>query len=206
MKKKGNKRYSIIYADPPWKYACSTRWRLCPTYDVQSIEWLKQLPVSEIADESAILFLWVTMPKLNECFDLIDAWGFTFKTNAFTWVKRNRKSPSWFFGMGAWTRANAELCLLATKGKPKRKSASVSSVIDSPIGSHSQKPDIVRTKIVELAGDLPRIELFARRRVKGWDAWGNEVESDIDLEKIPARLKTHSKSIAQKSPRSKVMP
>ena len=77
--------------------------------------------------------------------------------------------------MGTWTRANSELCLLATKGKPKRLSASVRSIIDTPIEQHSKKPDCVRDKIVELCGDLPRIELFARQKVEGWDCWGNEV-------------------------------
>lgn len=121
------------------------------------------------------------MPKLNECFDVIKAWGFEYKTVAFTWVKRNKKSPSWFWGMGRWTRANGELCLMATKGKPKRISASVSQIIDTPIEAHSKKPDIVRTKIVELLGDLPRLELFAREKKEGWDVWGNEIENSIEL-------------------------
>ena len=115
------------------------------------------------------------MPKLDEVFALISAWGFEYKTCAFTWVKRNKIAPTWFWGMGRWTRANAELCLLATKGSPKRVSAGVHSIIDTPIGKHSAKPAIVRDRIVELCGDLPRIELFARDRVSGWDAWGNEV-------------------------------
>lgn len=83
--------------------------------------------------------------------------------------------------MGGWTRANAEVCLLATRGRPKRLSASVHSVVDAPVRAHSQKPDEVRTRIVELFGDLPRIELFAREKTQGWDVWGNEVTSDIDL-------------------------
>ena len=115
------------------------------------------------------------MPKLNECFDLISSWGFEYKTCAFTWIKTNKKSDSLFWGMGRWTRANPEVCLLAAKGTPKRLSASVHSVVMSPIREHSRKPDEVRDRIVELVGDLPRIELFARQRVDGWDAWGNEV-------------------------------
>lgn len=122
-----------------------------------------------------MLFLWVTMPMLNECWNIIKKWGFKYKTVAFTWVKRNKKSNSWFWGMGRWTRANAELCLLATKGKPKRLSASVHSIIDTPIEKHSKKPDEVRKRIVKLLGDLSRIELFARDKVDGWDAWGNEL-------------------------------
>ena len=88
--------------------------------------------------------------------------------------------------MGRWTRANAELCLIATKGNPKRISASVHSVIETPIEGHSKKPDITRERIVQLVGDLPRIELFARQKTKGWDVWGNEVESDVVLDKSGA--------------------
>lgn len=119
--------------------------------------------------------MWVTMPKLNECFSLIHDWGFVYKTVGFTWVKKNKKSPTWFMGMGRWTRANSELCLIATKGSPKRINAGVHSVIDSPIERHSKKPDEVRHRIVKLIGDLPRIELFAREKSDGWDSWGNEL-------------------------------
>ena len=104
-----------------------------------------------------------------------------YKTCAFTWVKQNKKSDSLFWGLGHWTRSNAELCLLAIKGKPKRISAKVHSVIMSKIREHSQKPDEARDRIVQLFGDVPRIELFARQKVDGWDSWGNEIESDIEI-------------------------
>ena len=107
--------------------------------------------------------------------------GFTFKTVAFVWLKQNRKSPTWFYGLGYWTRGNAEICLLAKRGKPKRHSAAVHQFIISPIEQHSKKPDVTRDKIVALAGDLPRVELFARHKCPGWDAWGNEVECDLTL-------------------------
>ena len=182
------KKYNIIYADPPWTYndkgLAGNRGAECK-YPVQSQEWLESLNVRRVSADDCVLFLWVTMPKLPEVLDLIPAWGFTYKTCAFTWVKKNKKSPSWFWGMGSWTRANAELCLIATKGKPKRISASVHSVIDTPVEGHSKKPDIIREKIVELCGDLPRIELFAREKADGWDAWGNEVESSIELKPDP---------------------
>ena len=173
-----NKKYQIIYADPPWSYKdkalAGNRGAGCK-YPTQSAEWLNSLPVNEIADKDCVLFLWVTMPKLNECFELIDKWGFEYKTCAFTWVKKNKISPTWFMGMDRWTRANAELCLLATKGNPKRINAGVHSVIDTPIERHSKKPDITKDRIIQLIGDLPRIELFARQRSNGWDVWGNEV-------------------------------
>ena len=139
------------------------------------------LPVADIAAPDCALFMWVTFPTLPDAFKVLEAWGFTYKTVAFVWVKRNKKSPSWFWGLGHWTRANAEMCLLATRGKPKRISAAVHQIIDSPIEEHSKKPDETRTSIVELVGDLPRIELFARQTAPGWDVWGNEVHSDIAL-------------------------
>lgn len=116
------KKYQIIYADPPWEYkdkAISGNRGANFKYPTQSNAWVYNLPVLDIADMTCCLFLWVTMPKLNECWAIIDHWGFTYKTVAFTWVKTNKNKPSWFWGMGNWTRANAELCLLATRGTPK---------------------------------------------------------------------------------------
>lgn len=112
-------------------------------------------------------------------FDVITAWGFTYKTVAFVWVKQNKKAPSLFWGLGNWTRSNAEFCLLATRGNIKRVAPNVHSVVMTPIERHSQKPDEVRDRIVKLMGDRPRIELFARQRVLGWDAWGDEVSDTI---------------------------
>lgn len=112
---------------------------------------------------------------LREALEVIEAWGFTYKTVAFNWVKQNKNGASLFWGLGNWTRSNSEICLLAVKGKPKRVSAGVHSVILSPIQQHSRKPAEARDRIVELMGDLPRIELFAREAAPGWDSWGNEV-------------------------------
>ena len=114
----------------------------------------------------------------------MEQWGFTYKTVAFVWVKQNKKADNLFWGMGHWTRSNAELCILATKGNPKRLSASVHQVIMSHIEKHSKKPDETRKRIVELVGDLPRVELFARQKTDGWDVWGNEVESDITITEV----------------------
>ncbi len=178
------KKYQIIYADPPWQYedkALAGLRGACCKYPVLSFNDLQLLPVADIADRDCALLLWTTMPKLNESFPLIEAWGFDYKTVAFTWAKTNKNTMGYFMGMGRWTRANAELCLFATKGKPKRVDAGVPQLIISDVMEHSHKPAIVREKIVQLMGDLPRIELFARRKVEGWDCWGNEVESDICL-------------------------
>ena len=173
-----DKKYQIIYADPPWSYrdkASAGNRGASFKYDVQDHKWICNLPVENISDDNCVLFLWITMPQLPNVFEVIKEWGFVYKTCAFTWVKRNKLQPSWFMGMGNWTRANSELCLLATKGKPKRVSAAVHSVVDTPIEKHSKKPDVVKDRIVQLCGDLPRIELFARQKTQGWDVWGNEV-------------------------------
>ena len=130
--------------------------------------------LKDISKDNSILFMWVTFPKLNECFEVIKEWGFEYKTNAFTWVKKYKNGDN-FMGMGRWTRANAEICLLATKGKPKRVNAGVRQIIESVPEKHSKKPDIVRDKIVELCGDLPRLEMFARNKSVKWETWGNEV-------------------------------
>jgi Transcriptional activator, adenine-specific DNA methyltransferase len=179
------KNYEICYADPPWQYKAWSKkgqGRNAEShYPTMTIEDICTLPVSSITAENCILFMWVTFPVLPDAFRVIEAWEFSYKTVAFTWCKRNRKSPSWFWGMGHWTRANAEICLLATKGKPKRISGGVHQIIDTPVEQHSKKPDVTRDKILELVGDLPRIELFARQATPGWDVWGNEAPGSINL-------------------------
>lgn len=176
------KKYNIIYADPPWQYQRNkVQGSAEQHYPCMSIDQLCSLSINEITEKDCVLFLWTTFPKLPEALQLIEAWGFTYKTVAFTWIKQNKKSDSLFWGMGYWTRANAEICLLATKGNPKRKSAAVHQVIISHIEQHSKKPDEARDRIVQLIGDLPRIELFARQKTDGWDAWGNEINSDIEI-------------------------
>lgn len=179
------KKYSIIYADPPWQYKVYSKkgaGRSAEShYPTMSIEDIRALPVGELADRDCALFLWITFPMLLDALTVIKAWGFTYKTVAFAWVKQNKKASTLFWGMGYWTRANVELCILATKGRPRRKSAGVHQVVLAPVEEHSKKPDIVRDKIVTLMGDLPRIELFARQSPPGWDVWGNEVDSDITL-------------------------
>ncbi len=179
------KKYNIIYADPPWQYQRNSAHGAAEKhYPTMSMEQLMNLPIRELTDRNCTLFLWVTFPMLQEAFKIIEAWGFTYKTVAFVWIKQNKKSESWFWGLGGWTRSNAEICLLAVKGKPKRISAKVHQLIISHIEAHSKKPDVVRSRIVELLGDLPRLELFARQKPIGWDAWGNEIESDILIEEI----------------------
>lgn len=179
------KKYKIIYADPPWRFKVYSQKGLGRSaeryYPTMNIEDIQALPVGELADSDCVLFLWTTLPFLKDCFSVISAWGFEYKTVAFVWIKLNRKADNLFWGMGHWTRSNAELCILAVKGHPKRISAGVHQVVISHIEEHSKKPNEVRDRIVALMGDLPRVELFARQRTEGWDVWGNEVSSDIQF-------------------------
>ena len=142
------------------------------------------LPVSRIAADDCVLFLWATYPKLKEALLVIEAWGFTYVSAAFVWLKQNRVADTWYYGLGFWSRGNSEICLLAKRGKPRRQSNRVHQFIISHIEQHSKKPDVTRDKILQLMGDLPRVELFARKKTDGWDVWGNEVECDIELTEV----------------------
>ena len=145
------------------------------------LEDICALPVKELADKDCALFMWVTLPFLRDCFKVIDSWGFKYKTVAFVWIKQNRVNDGIFWGLGMWTRSNAEICILATKGHPKRAAANIHQVIISHVQEHSRKPNEARLRIEALMGDVPRIELFARESPPGWDVWGNEVNSDINM-------------------------
>lgn len=179
------KKYGVIYADPPYSYKVWSKkgaGRCAENhYSTMDIADICALPVADLADKECALLLWATFPNLPQAFELIKAWSFEYKTVGFVWTKRNKIAPTLFTGLGYYTRANAEICLLATKGSPKRISKSVHQVIDTPIERHSKKPDEARSRIVELFGDIPRIELFAREKTAGWDVFGNEVETDIIL-------------------------
>ncbi len=176
MKPFPDKKYNIIYADPAWSYKGKMmNSSITDHYSVMTIDDIANLPVKNISDKNCILFMWVTSLKLNEFMKVVDSWDFEYKTVAFTWVKKNKKSDSFFMGLGRWTRANPEFCILATKGKISRLRADIRQLQIHPIEQHSKKPDIFRQLITDLVGDLPRIELFARETADGWDAWGNEV-------------------------------
>lgn len=179
-----DRKYNIVYADPPWEYKQSgsktnSRGMAKQHYDTMTTKDICDLPIEDICEENAICFLWATFPNIAEALTVMKAWGFIYKTAAFVWVKKNKKSNTNFWGMGAYTRANAEVCLLGIKKHTKAmevvKSHKVHQIIESPVEAHSKKPDIVREKIFELCGDVPRIELFARQEANGWDCWGKEV-------------------------------
>ena len=181
---KTTKKYKILYCDPPWSYNDKGCNGNCEKhYKTMNITDLCNLPIKNLTDNNCILFLWTTYPMLKEALMLIEAWGFKYKSIGFQWVKLNRKNGKPFYGLGRWTRGNTEPCLIATKGKPSRLSKSVFQLIQEPIEGHSKKPSIVRDKIVELMGELPRIELFAREHTPGWDSLGNSLNGkDIKQE------------------------
>ena len=176
-----NKKYQIIYADPPWLYN-SRQFQdnnrpfknLNEVYQTMSIEDIKELPVKNICDDNCTLFLWVTNSHLKEGLEVMKSWGFKYVTVAFVWVK-HYSSSSICYNYAPWTMQSTEFCLFGKKGKPKRIKKNIKQLVESVRTKHSVKPDEVRNRIVELMGNIPRIELFARQRFEGWDAWGNEV-------------------------------
>lgn len=175
------KKYNIIYADPPWSFKVWSdkgKDRSAEShYNTMNKKSIQDLNIQKITADNAVLLLWVTYPCLIEGLELMEKWGFKYKTCAFSWIKLNKKKPTPFTGMGYYTRANNEICLLGTKGKPlPRLSKSVKQVVVEPIREHSRKPDCISDRIVELFGNLPRVELFARHTKEGWDTWGNEID------------------------------
>jgi N6-adenosine-specific RNA methylase IME4 len=179
--------YKLIYADPSWTYndKCHSGQRGAGyKYATMSLDDIKALPVASIADDDCLLAMWWVPPMPAEALAVVAAWGFTLKTMCgFTWHKTTKHGKN-AFGMGNWTRANAENCLFATRGKPKRVCAGVSQLVVAQVGIHSAKPPEVRDRLVRLMGDVPRVELFARERGAGWSCWGNQVESDLVLEAV----------------------
>ena len=173
------KKYNVIYADTPWTfktYSDKGKDRSPENhYNVMSLKDICNLPISKIANDDSVLLMWVVDPLLDKAFEVINAWGFKYKTVGFTWAKTNKKSIGFFTGLGYWTRGNPEMCLLATKGKPKRLSKSVPKLVVEQRREHSRKPDIMYNHIENLL-EGPYIELFARTQRSGWDSWGNEVD------------------------------
>jgi len=189
------KKYQIIYADPPWSYKDKRTHagKNNPTgaggaekhYKTMCLENIKNLPVKNIADTNCHLFLWATCPLLPDAIEVLKSWGFKYIGVCYVWVKmKNDMSDFRRDGIGNYTLNNAELCLLGRKGEYKRESRTEKQIILHPKTKHSQKPKYARESIVRLIGNLPRIELFAREKTEGWDVWGNEVESNIELREI----------------------
>lgn len=162
---------------------------------------LSELPISELAAPDCALFLWATDPLLDRAIELIRGWGFEYKTVGFYWVKLNAKAKhgsDFFTGLGYWTRANPEQCLMATRGKPMRRAKDVRRLVVESRREHSRKPDCVRDRIERLV-DGPYLELFARETKSGWDCWGNQAglfdEGTVPTRRQPSRLVDHVSEI-----------
>ena len=194
-----DKKYDIIYADPPWSYYndmsvnvdCTTvRGMRRPPYPVLSSKDIMKIPVKDIVKDNAILFIWTTDYHLRKCMDVIDSWGFTYKTIGFVWAKKNKQGKQCSM-MGAYTKkSGCEICLIATRGKDAHKfvkNHKVNSFIEYPRQEHSKKPDLVRESIISLVGEGHScIELFARSVHDGWDCWGDDknIRKEIKDENI----------------------
>ncbi|MDR0797690.1 MAG: DNA methyltransferase, partial [Nitrososphaerota archaeon] len=153
-------KFGVVYADPPWMYKRGGNGRAAAHYPLMTTVDICSLPVNELTAEDAALFLWTTFPCYPNALQVALAWGFQYKSVAFTWIKPNRKSKGWALGTGYWLRANAEICIFATKGNPKRKKRNVPQLIVEPRREHSRKPDTASKRIVELFGDdMPKVEL-----------------------------------------------
>jgi N6-adenosine-specific RNA methylase IME4 len=178
--------FGAIYADPAWSFRVWNNYtgqgRSAEShYSTMTMDEIAALPVADLAADDCVLFMWACWPSLPEALGIIEAWGFTYKTCGFDWMKANNRQPDMFaedapvqVGMGYWTRANSEPCLLATRGKPKRLNADVRMGIIEPRRQHSRKPDCVPSRIERLVAG-PYLELFARTQREGWTCWGNEV-------------------------------
>lgn len=204
-----NGKYGVIYADPPWKFKVRSDKGLGRSaeahFDCMRFEDIAKLPVADVAARDCALFLWVTDPMLPKGLELLRAWGFEYKTVAFYWAKLNKKAKSdtaYFMGGGYWTRANAEQCLLATRGSPKRLSCSVRRLVVDRLREYSRKPDVVRDRIEQLVAG-PYLELFARETKLGWDCWGNQVGL-FDEGPVNTRRRPSSSQRRQVGSRAKV--
>ena len=187
-------KYEIIYADPAWKFGDRLRSSKLKDngkmdyreierhYDTMTINEMCNLPINDISADNSVLFMWTTDAHLENAMEVINAWGFKYKTVAFVWNKKTNKGNQVCF-MGKWTMKGSEICLLATKGKAHGmiQKHNVRQLVEAERRKHSEKPNEVRKRIIELLGDRKRIELFARESKEGFDIWGNELKNDIDL-------------------------
>lgn len=180
-----DKKYNIIYADPPWHYGSKSAINntsgktikpLKDHYNTMTLNELKELPIKGLTKEDAACFMWVTDSHIDEALEILKSWGFKYKTIAFNWVKTTSKG-NYCKNVAPWTMKSSEICLLGIKGKmTKYKQVNnIESLVIAERTKHSRKPKEVRDRIELLFGDTPRIELFAREKTEGWDSWGNEI-------------------------------
>lgn len=187
------KKYKVIYADPPWRYGSKSIINDCQgdathgessklenAYDTMNIKDIKNLPIKNIIDKDCACFLWCTDSHLKEGIEVLEAWGFKYKTIAFNWIKKTNKNNI-CYNVAPWTLKSSEICLFGTRGAMTKykKSNNVKQLIESERSQHSKKPEEAIKRIEDLFGEIPRLELFCRFPRNGWDVYGNEVESDL---------------------------
>lgn len=182
-------KYDIILADPSWTYTdkCTSGERgVFYKYPTMTLEDIKALPVQDVSADNSVLFLWACWPLLQEALDVISAWGFQYKTLGFNWIKQSKTGTRLFWGMGSFSRAGSEICLMGVRGKPRRVSAAVHSSILAPICRHSQKPELIQDRIEQLFGaDKNKLELFATRSRDGWTGLGYDIDGRDIRETLP---------------------
>lgn len=171
--------YGLIYADPPWRFRTwnDSNQAKSPSrhYDIMTLDDIKAMPVSSLAASDCALVMWACAPTLDQAFDVMTAWGFKFKT-AGAWAKQSSTGTKWAFGTGYLLRSAAEFYLIGTKGKPKTAVRDVRNLVVAPVREHSRKPDCMRTDLERMFPDVPKVELFGRVSVPGWDVFGNQTD------------------------------
>lgn len=179
-------KYQIVYADPPWKTKTFKEKkdgmisRDLP-YPQMSDEEIMDLNVKDVIADDAILFMWCIDSRIHKIADLMESWGFSYKCVGFVWAKKAKTTEGFNGGFSSYTKRDCEFCFIGTRGKYLNLKRSVNQILLEPKEQHSKKPDEIRKRIVELCGDLPRLEMFCRFPADGWDSFGNEIENSIKL-------------------------
>lgn len=178
-------KYKLLYFDNPLPYKkysntkieLGNKNRRITPYRPMTIQQLKALPIDKISEKDSVLLLWTTGPHTHDSLEIMKAWGFKYTTYQFSWLKRNKNIYSFHRGYGSYTQSNAEICLLGKKGKGlKVLRHDIPQVYDGPTGDHSEKPDVFRQRAIQVFGDVPRLEGFARIKPEGWDVLGDDVK------------------------------
>jgi N6-adenosine-specific RNA methylase IME4 len=187
----GNKKYQVIYADPPWHYSLSidaaskgnSAINVDKIYPTMPTKAIAELPIKNLAADDAVCFMWTTDAHIPHAIEIMKAWGFTYKTVAFVWMKTTKEGKPHHM-LSTWTMKGQEMCLMGTKGAmlKHKKDNTIKQMILEPKNKHSAKPQEAADRIVRMFPDCERIELFARDAKDGWDIWGNELPNSIEIE------------------------
>ena len=169
-------KYGVILCDPPWNFKV---WSgvsdksAAGKYDVMNLEGLTRLPVADLAAPDCMMIMWAVQAMLPEALDLMNRWGFRYKT-AGSWAKQSSTGNKWAFGTGYIMRCAAEFYIVGTRGKPKSAVKNIRNLIVAPVREHSRKPDDLHTSLERMFPKADKCELFARESRPGWSTWGNQ--------------------------------